>query len=257
MLHGLDLLDADLTPFQADTIDTLRRMQASTGGFGGNNAQLAHTAPTYAACLSLAIVGTPEAYETVDRRRLYQYFWSMKDPTTGAFAAHESGEIDIRVTYCVMAIASLYRILTPELAQGVSEYALQCQTYEGGFGGEPFNEAHGGYAFCALGTLSVLNALDRVDITGLTHWIINRQMVYEGGYQGRTNKLVDGCYSFWQGAIPVLIAKYTNDNILCNSIHLQKYILHCGQQMEGGLRDKPGQYVCFFQPTEATLTISL
>lgn len=26
-------------------------------------------------------------------------------------------------------------------------------------------------------------------------------MRYEGGFQGRTNKLVDGCYSYWQGAI--------------------------------------------------------
>lgn len=30
-------------------------------------------------------------------------------------------------------------------------------------------------------------------------------MRYEGGFQGRTNKLVDGCYSFWQGgAFPLL-----------------------------------------------------
>ena len=32
-----------------------------------------------------------------------------------------------------------------------------------------------------------------------------KQMSFEGGFQGRTNKLVDGCYSFWQGAIfPIL-----------------------------------------------------
>lgn len=30
-------------------------------------------------------------------------------------------------------------------------------------------------------------------------------MRYEGGFQGRTNKLVDGCYSFWQGgALPLI-----------------------------------------------------
>lgn len=28
-----------------------------------------------------------------------------------------------------------------------------------------------------------------------------RQMSFEGGFQGRTNKLVDGCYSWWQGGI--------------------------------------------------------
>jgi protein farnesyltransferase subunit beta len=26
-------------------------------------------------------------------------------------------------------------------------------------------------------------------------------MRLSGGFQGRTNKLVDGCYSFWQGAL--------------------------------------------------------
>ena len=36
-------------------------------------------------------------------------------------------------------------------------------------------------------------------------WTANRQMAYEGGFQGRTNKLVDGCYSFWQGgAFPLI-----------------------------------------------------
>lgn len=27
----------------------------------------------------------------------------------------------------------------------------------------------------------------------------------EGGFKGRTNKLVDGCYSFWQGSLSALI----------------------------------------------------
>ncbi len=30
---------------------------------------------------------------------------------------------------------------------------------------------------------------------------MNRQLAYEGGFQGRTNKLVDACYSFWQGGL--------------------------------------------------------
>ena len=203
--------------------------------------QIPHAATTYASCLSLAIIGTPDAYEIVDRAALYRFFWSMKDPTTGAFRAHDAGEVDVRVTYCMIAIASLYNILTPELSAGVAEYALSCQTYEGGFGGEPHNEAHGGYAFCAVAVLSILKALDRVDLVALTHWIANRQMVEEGGYQGRTNKLVDGCYSFWQGAVPLMIAEFTGSKPLCNSVHLQKYILFCGQQHEGGLRDKPGK----------------
>lgn len=39
----------------------------------------------------------------------------------------------------------------------------------------------------------------------LQRWLAQRQMRFEGGFQGRTNKLVDGCYSFWQaGAFPVV-----------------------------------------------------
>jgi protein farnesyltransferase subunit beta len=30
------------------------------------------------------------------------------------------------------------------------------------------------------------------------NWVVFRQGIVEGGFQGRTNKLVDGCYSFWQ-----------------------------------------------------------
>ena len=26
-------------------------------------------------------------------------------------------------------------------------------------------------------------------------------MIKEGGFNGRTNKLIDSCYSFWQGSI--------------------------------------------------------
>lgn len=42
-------------------------------------------------------------------------------------------------------------------------------------------------------------------------------MTFEGGFQGRTNKLVDGCYSFWVGALLPLIQavqrqKPTKDN---------------------------------------------
>ena len=33
-------------------------------------------------------------------------------------------------------------------------------------------------------------------------------MALEGGFQGRTNKLVDGCYSFWgAGSFPLLYAE--------------------------------------------------
>ncbi|CAN0397406.1 unnamed protein product, partial [Discosporangium mesarthrocarpum] len=80
-----------------------------------------------------------------------------------------------------------------------------CQTFEGGFGGEPWNEAHGGYAFCAFASLVILGQAFRADLYALEGWLCGRQMRLEGGFQGRTNKLVDGCYSFWQGGAVALL----------------------------------------------------
>ncbi|MCP4485133.1 MAG: hypothetical protein GY823_11315, partial [Flavobacteriaceae bacterium] len=33
------------------------------------------------------------------------------------------------------------------------------------------------------------------------YWLVNKQKDYYGGFCGRTNKLVDSCYTFWQGAV--------------------------------------------------------
>lgn len=53
-------------------------------------------------------------------------------------------------------------------------------------------------------------------------------MRYEGGFQGRTNKLVDGCYSFWQaGAIPIVQALIQQNGMSCfrrYSVKLKKKI---------------------------------
>jgi hypothetical protein len=75
------------------------------------------------------------------------------------------------------------------------------QTYEGGIGGEPGNEAHGGYTFCGLAALLLAGRPRALDLPRLLHWAAQRQGWVEGGFNGRTNKLVDGCYSFWQGGV--------------------------------------------------------
>jgi len=123
---------------------------------------------------------------------------------------HDDGEIDSRSTFTVLCVARLVNILTEELVDGTAEYLLSCQTYEGGFGGEPGNEAHGGYNFCAMASLCILQQSHRIDSDGLEHWLLQRQMKVEGGFQGRTNKLVDSCYSFWQGAAFALMNMIRN-----------------------------------------------
>ncbi|KAH8051775.1 prenyltransferase [Aureococcus anophagefferens] len=163
ILHGMDLLDALPEEKIDDCVATLAKCRSPTGGYGGGPQQLAHCAPTYAASLAIAVLGTRRAYESVDRKGLYAFLLSMKDPS-GGFRMHDDGEVDVRGTYTALAVAALFNVLTPELAEGAAAYALRCQTYEGGFGGEPGVEAHGGYVFCALAALVILNATDAVDL---------------------------------------------------------------------------------------------
>ena len=72
-------------------------------------------------------------------------------------------------------------------------------------------------------------------------------MGVEGGFQGRTNKLVDGCYSFWQAGGAVLMELITNSRMdLINKEKLFTYVYGCCQSSSGGLRDKPSKSPDFY-----------
>uniref|UniRef100_A0A182PSH7 Protein farnesyltransferase subunit beta n=1 Tax=Anopheles epiroticus TaxID=199890 RepID=A0A182PSH7_9DIPT len=233
-------------------VDFLVKCRSESGGFGGGPGQDPHLATTYAAVNSLCIIGTDRALNAIDRPSLKKFMWSLRE-SNGAFRMHVGGEVDVRGAYCAISSAKLCSF-SPEdeqkLFEGTSNWIADCQTYEGGFGGAPELEAHGGYSFCAAAALMLLGGEHRCDLKSLLRWTVNRQMAYEGGFQGRTNKLVDGCYSFWQGAlVPIvqgLIArkegKQSIMNVsLFNRHALQEYVLICCQRPSGGLIDKPGK----------------
>ena len=88
-------------------------------------------------------------------------------------------------------------------------------------------EAHGGYTFCALASwIMVRPYLDlfsqprptttttrgdgnpSIDYKRLLRWLVQMQgsEIELGGFRGRTNKLVDGCYSWWVGGCFALLA---------------------------------------------------
>lgn len=67
-VHALELLEVKLNEQEAENIiDFLKRCQNPAGGFGGGPGQYSHLAPTYAAVNALAIVGTKEAYDVINR----------------------------------------------------------------------------------------------------------------------------------------------------------------------------------------------
>lgn len=117
----------------------------------------------------------------------------------------------------------------------------------------------------------------RCNLKRQEQWLLQRQMKLEGGFQGRTNKLVDSCYSFWQGAalaiveiirrggddlsdvrgtsaesmreedleMPprIVVASDERGELPFNQKALQLYILHCAQELEkGGLKGNLDHY---------------
>jgi protein farnesyltransferase subunit beta len=118
----------------------------SMGGYGGGPQQLGHTAPTYAAVLSLCIIAgaekcvdgpVPESVRqdaikelTNVRSYLYTWFYSLRRTITGSgsgsrltgFRVHHDGEVDVRGTYTVISICALLNMLTDELMENVVDY---------------------------------------------------------------------------------------------------------------------------------------
>ena len=195
--------------------------------------------------------------------------------------------------YCLIAVAHLLNILNPALIENTADFIASCQTYEGGFSSTsqpyfsssspitllneprpPLGEAHGGYTFCALASWVMLQPFNpsssslnqpRVNYKSLLRWLTQMQGTeFElGGFKGRTNKLVDGCYSWWVGGcfallealgvgvsrdVPEEVGRGEDgdedewdevDDDLYNKKALQEYILYAGQHPAGGLRDKP------------------
>lgn len=206
ILHSIALLgDSVDDELENNTIDFLSRCQDPNGGYGGGPGQMPHLATTYAAINALITLGGHRSLSSINRGKVYTFLRRMKDPS-GAFRMHDAGEMDVRACYTAISVASVLNILDDELVKGVGNFILSCQTYEGGISGEPGSEAHGGYTFCGLATMVLIGEVNRLDLTSLIDWVVFRQGV-EGGFQGRTNKLVDGCYSFWQGGVFALIQK--------------------------------------------------
>ncbi|KAF2308547.1 hypothetical protein GH714_010478 [Hevea brasiliensis] len=170
-----------------------------------------HLATTYAAVNSLITLGGRRALSSINREKLYAFLRRMK-ASSGAFRMHDAGEIDVRACYTAISVASILNILDDELIEDVGNYILRLlSTYEGGIAGEPGSEAHGGYTFCGLAAMILINEANRLDLAGLLDWVVFRQGV-ECGFQGRTNKLVDGCYSFWQGSVFALLQRLHSVN---------------------------------------------
>ena len=282
-------------------VQMLKELQHEEGGFRGSPRGFSHLVATYAAIESIVNLGIPEAYDIVDIPKMKNFLLKMKNNNfdvdkkpsytdkngvylitrdvdgdfisyhtafPGTFQNHINGESDLRSTYCALITASVLNLINwndisnDPLTKGVVENIKNCQTFEGGLGPEPYCEAHGGYSYCGIASLVLLNKLYEIDVNSFVRWLVSRQMSKEGGFNGRTNKLVDSCYSFWQGSIFNMLymadKNLSNDmELLYDQLSLQAYIIFACQNTHGGLVDKPGKYPDLFHTNYASAGLAL
>ncbi|KAH0794573.1 Prenyltransferase and squalene oxidase repeat family protein [Histomonas meleagridis] len=206
------------------------------GDFSGMYYDNSHLVTNYGVTMAIALIGTEEAYELVDRQKTYDVLLSLKLPN-GSFRTTKGMESDIRSTFTALLIAYSYNILTPELIEGVEEFILSCKNFDGGFSPCPNYESHGGYLHCGVGAMKILGKLDKLNLPAIIRWITDRQVTFSGGFQGRPNKLVDSCYSWWVGTAARIIADHLGIEPFWNESAMTDYVTMSAQSIFGGFLD--------------------
>jgi protein farnesyltransferase subunit beta len=241
-LNGLSVLSLNQSPEFSDWATAcLSYISKRKNGaiFASSPHHCGHAALAYVSVNAIALAQLETGYRSIDRRALHDWFLTLKLPN-GSFSAGTDLEADSRSTYCVIAVASLLNMLTPELTAGVADFLIGCQGYDGGFAPVPNVETHGGYGFTSVAALALLGELGRADVWAAIRWCAMRQMPFSGGFNGRTNKLVDSCYTWWVGAMARTLADYTGVGNFWNEGGLVQYVLcMCQSVTNGGVCDRP------------------
>ncbi|EXJ96256.1 geranylgeranyl transferase type-2 subunit beta [Capronia coronata CBS 617.96] len=229
--------------------------QNQDGGFGAAPGHDSHMLYTVSAVQILATINAlPELENRREggKERIAQYIASLQDPNTGTFAGDEWGETDTRFLYGAFNALSILNMMHLVNVEKAVSYIQACANFDGGFGRAPGAESHAGQIFTCLGALSIVRRLDLVDTTRLGAWLSERQLS-NGGLNGRPEKLVDVCYSWWVLSSLAMLGKLH----WINASQLTKFILTCQDPEHGGISDMPGDMVDVFHTVFGVAGLSL
>jgi len=162
-----------------------------------------HVAMTYVALCCLLILG--DDLSGIDRDSIMGGLKALQ-LENGSYQCVSFGtESDARFVYCAACISYLLNDWRGMDRKSATQFLFNSQSYEGGFAQNIGREGHGGSTFCSLAALSLMGTLEELpqqQRDTLTSWCLRRQT---SGFNGRPNKAVDTCYSFWVGASLKLI----------------------------------------------------
>ncbi|QIW97131.1 hypothetical protein AMS68_002649 [Peltaster fructicola] len=197
------------------------------------------------------------------RAKIGRYVASLQQPN-GTFAGDSWGETDTRFLYGAFNALSLLGLMPhqqpdqPPLVDVAAALAhiRASQNFDGGFGTSPGAESHAGQIFTCVATLKITGQLDSfLGESGkdrLGAWLSERQLS-SGGLNGRPEKLVDVCYSWWVMSSMAMIDRLH----WIDKEKLTSFILECQDPSQGGFADRPGDMVDVFHTNFGIAGLSL
>lgn len=236
------------------------------GGFGAAPGHDPHILNTgYAVQILTMIDGLGELEKQAENSKIKiaRYIAGLQQPT-GIFAGDEWGETDTRFLFIALYTLSLLGLLpqqqphqTPLIDMAAATaYVKACQNFDGGFGVRPGAESHSGQVFTCVGALSIAGEIDSYlgeeGKDRLGAWLSERQLP-SGGLNGRPEKLVDVCYSWWVMSSLAMIGRLH----WIDKDKLTSFILQCQDPDEGGMADRPGDMVDVFHTNFGVAGLSL
>jgi len=164
----------------------------------------ANIAMTYVALALLRILG--DDFSRVNKKAIREGLKSLQLPDGSFVPVQAGGESDIRFIFCACAISSMLQNFSGLDIPRLTDYIVSSQGYDGGIAQGPLQESHGGSTYCAVAALYLTGGLSSLRVDDLVAWCLKRQ---QSGFNGRINKRVDTCYSFWIGAAIHLLGYHT------------------------------------------------
>ncbi|GAB7359276.1 hypothetical protein MBLNU230_g5932t2 [Neophaeotheca triangularis] len=237
------------------------------GGFGAAPGHDPHMLYTVSSVQILAMIeGFDELEQRIPNgmRKIADYIAGLQKPN-GTFAGDEWGETDTRFLYGAFNALSLLGFMPfqPSSTQpplidlpAAIAYVRASQNFDGAFGVSPGAESHSGQVFTCVGALAIAGELDNVlgesGRDKLGAWLSERQLA-SGGLNGRPEKLVDVCYSWWVMSSLSMIERLH----WIDQRKLTAFILACQDPENGGMSDRPGDMVDVFHTNFGIAGLSL
>jgi len=201
---------------------------------GLHDMKFGHLAMTYTGIGILLALG--DDLKRLERQAIIKGVASCQKPDGSFSATSEGNENDMRFVYCAACICAMLDDWTGVDVDKMVDYIKSCVRYDYGISQHEEMESHGGTTFCALAALELsgrLSDFPETTIDRMVRWLMFRQ---DEGFNGRPNKPMDTCYSFWIGAALKILNAFQYTDFDAN----RNYLMSTQNLPVGGFAKWPG-----------------